>query len=170
MHHWHLTPGHAYLTSGIGYGRSELSAFDAAELDADILAANAVKVTSFIPPYWQISHNKEALRTLSGNGVFLPMAYAYSVSNSSSVAASLAVGVNKDRHKPSIIMEHAGLDIGKAQSLNVAEIGIRDAFKARHWEIERVEKAAVEAPPKEGLYVCALVAVVFVVDRSKAAL
>jgi pyruvoyl-dependent arginine decarboxylase (PvlArgDC) len=49
MDNWHLSRGTAYLASGVGYGREKLSAFDAAELDVHIMAANAVKVSSFIP-------------------------------------------------------------------------------------------------------------------------
>jgi pyruvoyl-dependent arginine decarboxylase (PvlArgDC) len=49
MHSRHLTKGTAYLTSGIGYGRDKLSAFDVAELDANIITANTVQVLSFIP-------------------------------------------------------------------------------------------------------------------------
>jgi hypothetical protein len=50
MHSRHLTKGTAYLTSGIGYGREKLSAFGAAELDANIITADTVQVSSFIPP------------------------------------------------------------------------------------------------------------------------
>ncbi|MGR8933109.1 MAG: pyruvoyl-dependent arginine decarboxylase [Gammaproteobacteria bacterium] len=169
MQYWHLTPGYACLTSGIGYGRTELAAFDAAELDANILAANAVKVTSFIPPYWHISRQSEVLRQHTGKGVFLPMAFAYQASDCSSIAAALAIGVNHDRRQPSIIMEYAGLGIVKEQALQETEIGVREAFKARHWAMERMETVVVEATPKDQLYACVLVAVVFIVDRSKAA-
>lgn len=167
MYDWHLTTGNAYLTSGIGYGRAELSAFDAAELNANILATNAVKVSSFIPPGWRISRNKEALIKFTDKGAFLPMAYAYSVSDSCSVAASLAIGVNKDPQKASIIMEHAGLDLGREASLDESELCVQDAFKARAWELERLEKVAIAAHPRDKLYVCVLVAVVFIVDRPK---
>ena len=167
MYNWHLSSGNAYLTSGIGYGRGKLSAFDAAELNANILSTNAVKVSSFIPPGWRIVHNKEALIEFTGNGAFLPMAYAYSVSNHCSVAASLAIGVNKDPQKASIIMEHADLELTQEAALNESEICVQDAFIARNWEMERLEKVAIAAHPRDKLYVCALVAVVFVVDRPK---
>jgi pyruvoyl-dependent arginine decarboxylase len=164
MYTWHLATGRAFVTSGVGYGRTELSAFDAAELDAGIMATNAVRASSFIPPGWAISRDKEALRALSGNGAFLPMAYAHGVSRDRRVAASLAIGVNRDRRSASIIMEHAGLDVSKEESLAEAEICLADALGARKWEVERLERAAVEASPRDRLYVCALVAVVFVVD------
>ena len=169
MYNWHLSSGNAYLTSGIGYGRAKLSAFDAAELNANILSTNAVKVSSFIPPGWRITHDKDALIKLTDNGAFLPIAYAYSISNHYSVAASLAIGVNKDPQKASIIMEHADLELTQEASLKESEICVQDAFKARNWEIERLDKIAISANPRDELYVCALVAVVFVVDRPKPA-
>jgi arginine decarboxylase len=165
MHNWHLTSGTAYLTSGIGYGREKLSAFDAAELDANIIAANAVKISSFIPPGWKISRNKADLQPLTDHGVFLPMAYAYSVSNDVPVAASLAIGVNRDARRASIIMEHAGMGMSRDLSQQISETNVQDAFAARHWAIDRLEKVAVEARPKDGFYVCALVAVVFIVGK-----
>jgi arginine decarboxylase len=162
MDNWHVSRGTAYLTSGVGYGREKLSAFDAAELDAHIMAANAVKVSSFIPPGWNISRDKTDLPTLTDNGAFLPMAYAYSISNDAPVAASLAIGVNRDARRVSIIMEHAGVAMSRELSLQISETNVQDAFAARNWTIDRLEKAAVEARPKGGLYVCTLVAVVFI--------
>lgn len=167
MYNWHFAPGAAYLTSGIGFGRTTLSAFDAAELNAGILATNAVKVSSFIPPGWRIVHDERALRKFTDKGVFLPMAYAYSVSNRCSVAASLVVGVNKAPQKASIITEHAGQDITGEESCHESETSLQDAFKARLWEVERLEKLVAAAKPKDGLYVCALVAAVFLTDEAR---
>ena len=168
MHDWHLTTGTAYVTFGVGHGRQRLSAFDAAELDASIVSANAVQVSSFIPPGWDISRDRDALKPFTGRGAFLPMAYAHSVSNDSPVAASLAIGVNRDPQQASIIMEHAGLAMTRDASLHISETNVRDAFNARTWALERLEKVAIDARPRDGLYVCALVAVVFVVGARRA--
>jgi arginine decarboxylase len=165
MDKWHLSRGTAYLTFGVGYGREKLTAFDAAELDAHIVAANAVKVSSFIPPGWSISLTKAELPPLTDNGAFLPMAYAYGISNDVPVAASLAIGVNRDERQASIIMEHAEIAMSRELSLHISETNVQDAFAARGWTVDRLEKAAVEGRPKDGLYVCALVAVVFIVDK-----
>ena len=163
MYNWHRTTGKAYVTSGIGYARTRLSAFDAAELDANIMSTNAVQVSSFVPPNWQIINSKDDLRRFTDNGAFLPMAYAYAVSNSNKVAASVVIGVNKDISKASIITEHADLNITREQSLKESEISIQEVFTSRGWEIDRLEKVAVEATPRDSLYVCVLVAVVFLV-------
>ena len=166
MYDWHKTTGKAYITSGIGFGKTELSAFDAAEIDANIISTNAVKVSSFVPPTWQIINNKEELRLYTDNGAFLPMAYAYAVSNRSNVAASLLVGINKDATKASIIVEHADVHVTGHDSLEQSMSGIEEVFGARGWEYDRLEKVAVEDAPRQGLYVCALVAVVFLIDQT----
>ena len=164
MYDWHKRTGRAYVTSGTGYGKTELSAFDAAELKANIISTNAVKVSSFVPPNWQIINNKEELGRFTDNGAFLPMAYACAVSNRSSVAASLLIGINKDTTKASIIVEHADVNVTIEQSLEQSEVCIEEAFASRGWEINRLEKVTVEATPGDSLYACVLVAVVFLVD------
>lgn len=162
MFDWHRAAGTAYLTSGIGYGRAELSAFDAAELDANIRAANAVKASSFVPPGWRIVNGKAGLEAFTDRGVFLPMAYAYAASRGRNVAASVAIGVNKDATRASIIMEHAGEDRTASQSLALSTGCVQEAFAARGWEPGRIEEVAVAGAPRDGRYVCVLVAVVFV--------
>jgi len=166
MYDWHKTAGKAYVTSGIGYGKTELSAFDAAEINANIMSTNAVKVSSFIPPNWQIVNSKEEIGKFTDNGAFLPMAYAHAVSNERNVAASIVIGINKDTTKASIISEHADLNVTREQSLEQSTSCLEEVFGSRGWEIERVEKVAVEAVPRDSLYVCVLVAVVFLIDQA----
>lgn len=167
MYDWHKTTGKAYVTSGIGYGETELAAFDAAELDANIRAANVVKVSSFIPPHWQIVNDKEELGIITDNGAFLPMAYAYAVSNKTTVAGSILIGVNRDTTKASIIVEHADVNVAKTQTLEQSVSSLEEAFGSRGWEIDRVEKVAIEGAPRDGLFVCVLVAVVFFIDQAE---
>lgn len=159
--------GTAFVTSGIGFGRAELSAFDAAELDANILAANAIKASSFVPPGWRIVNDKEGLAAFTDHGAFLPMAYAYAASNTRHVAASVAIGINADATRASIIMEHADVDVTARQSLAHSAGCVEEAFGARRWVTDRLEEVAVEGAPRDGLYVCVLVAVVFVTDQSR---
>ncbi len=61
-------------------------------------------------------------------------------------------------------MEHADVNVTREQSIEQTEICIEEAFGSRGWEIDRIEKAAVEAAPRDSLHVCVLVAVVFVID------
>jgi pyruvoyl-dependent arginine decarboxylase len=166
MYDWHKTTGRAYLTSGIGYGKTGLSAFDAAERDANIISTNAVKVSSFVPPNWRIVESKEELGNFTDNGAFLPMAYAHAVSNRSKVAASLVIGINKDTTKASIIIEHADVNMTQKQSLEQSTSCLEEIFSSRGWKVDRLEKVAVEAAPKDSLYVCVLVAVVLLADQT----
>ena len=167
MYNWHQRSGTVYMTSGIGYGNSELSAFDAAEIDANIVCANAVKVSSFIPPTWHIINSEDHLSRLTDYGVFLPMAYAHAVSNNTTVAATMAIGVNADGTKASIIAEHADINFSREESLYVSEITLKEAFANRSWRIDRLEEIGVEAKAKENLFACALVAAVFIIDHSE---
>ena len=164
MYNWNKKTGRAYVTSGIGYAKTKLSAFDAAELDANIMSTNVVKVSSFVPPNWKIINGKEELKKLTGDGAFLPMAYAYAISNSQKVSASVIIGLNKDKTKASIIAEHADVNVAKEQSLKESEDCVKEAFIFRDWEIDRLETVSVEASPKKDLFVCALVAVLFFSD------
>lgn len=161
MHSWHQHKGSVIVTSGIGYGKTSLSAFDAAELDAKIQATNAIRVTSFVPPHWSISMNKDPLAMKSGKGTFLPMAYQYAVSNSESVAACLVIGVNADHDQASIIMEHAETGASPEDLQKVAQESVCEVFRFRGWTIADFVKTAASGEPKSGLYVCALVAALY---------
>ena len=161
----HQRSGTVYMTSGVGYGKSELSAFDAAEIDANIMCANAIRVSSFIPPNWHVVNSKKHLLRLTDSGVFLPMAYAHAVSNKSKVAAAMAIGVNADARKASIIGEYADVKSTREESVNESEISLREAFANRKWSINRVETTGVEGDAREGMFACALVAAVFFVDH-----
>ncbi len=161
MHNWNKKSGRAYVTSGIGYGKTKLAAFDRAELNANIISTNAIKVSSFIPPNWEIIKDSKGLKKLSDRGVFLPMAYAFEISKDEKVSASVIIGINKDKSKASIIAEHAYVGISKEESLKDSESCLKETFLFRNWQLDRMEKIAVEAEPKDGFYVCALVAVLF---------
>lgn len=52
-----------YVTSGIGEGQTNLSAFDAALWDAGIANFNLIKLSSVIPP-----HSKVLVKNLKNNG------------------------------------------------------------------------------------------------------
>lgn len=165
MYDWHKKTGKAFLTSGIGYGKTELSAFDAAERDANIVAANAIKASSFIPPHWQIVDSKEQLASHTDNGVFLPMAYAFAASNTHNVAASLLVGINRNKSEASIIIEHGDVNFTKQRSLEKSMVCLEDIYRSRGWAFASVEQIAVEGAPRQNQYVCALVAAVLLVDH-----
>ena len=161
MHNWNSTKGKAYVTSGIGYGTTPLAAFDAAEVQAKIMATNAIRVTSFVPPHWEIVTDNAKLEKLSDKGAFLPMAYQFEASDKEHVAASLVIGRNADEKQASIIMEHAQVEVSADELLRIAKESVKEVFDIRGWNIKELIEVAVEGEPKNGLYVGALVAVLF---------
>lgn len=161
MHDWNKNTGTAYITAGVGYGNTPLAAFDAAEVAAKITATNAIRVTSFVPPGWTIVADTTDLAALSDGGAFLPMAYQFECSNSESVAASLVIGRNADPTRASIIMEHAQVGIDPEALRVIARDSVTEVFDGRDWKIKEYVEIAVGGEPKEGLYVGAIVAVLF---------
>lgn len=164
MHSWNQGKGTVYVTSGVGYGTTALAAFDAAELDARIMATNAIRVTSFVPPGWNISKDKKILAEKSGKGAFLPMAYQYSVSNTERATSALVIGVNEDPMQASIIMEHAEIGIDQAKLLTIAKESSQEVFGFRKWKVKEYVEAVASGEPKDGLHVCALVAALYFPD------
>lgn len=161
MHDWNKVTGTAYVTAGVGYGKTPLAAFDAAEVAAKIVATNAIRVTSFVPPGWRISMNTDRLETLSDKGAFLPMAYQFECSDSRKVAASLVIGRNANDAQASIIMEHAQVGIDPDALQTIARDSVKEVFDGRGWEIKEYIDIAVGGEPKEGFYVGAIVAALF---------
>lgn len=161
MHSWNQGKGTVYVTSGVGYGTTSLAAFDAAELDARIMATNAIRVTSFVPPHWSISKDKKILEQKSGNGAFLPMAYQYAVSRADKVTSALVIGVNENSERPSIIMEHAEVGMDQEKLLSIAKESSQEVFGFRNWKVKEYIEAVASGEPKDGLYVCALVAALY---------
>ena len=164
----HERKGVAVVTVGKGMGSNHLSAFDNAELSANILALNAVKFSSFIPPGWVISTDKFLLSEHTHSGKCLPMAYEFAHSTTNVVSAVVVVGVPKNKTKPCIIMEYSSKKLTKEELVEKAIEGVREVFSFRGWELEKIVTKAVEVVPKKNQYACALAAVVFIPElRSK---
>ncbi len=161
MHNWNKVTGTAYITAGVGYGKTPLAAFDAAEVSAKIIATNAIRVTSFVPPGWNIVSDTTDLAGLSDKGAFLPMAYQFECSDTQSVAASLVIGRNADDKQASIIMEHAQLGIEPEALRAIAHDSVTEVFDGRGWKIKEYVEIAVGGKPKDGMFVGAIVAVLF---------
>ena len=86
--------------------------FDDAEVNEGIEALNAIRFTSFVPvgPLGRWDVNTERDYVIQ-NGIALPMAYQEACSNGRLVSGAIAIGLNKERHKPGIIMEYAFLTL-----------------------------------------------------------
>lgn len=157
----HKARGTAVVTAGKGLGSSSLSAFDSAELDANIFALNAVKFSSFVPPGWGVSMDKELLSEHTHSGRCLPMAYEYACSSTDVVSAAVAIGVPRDKANPCIIMEYSSNRLTGQELAEQAEAAVKEVFGFRKWELKKVVKKSVEAVPKKSQHACALAVVVF---------
>ena len=161
MKDWHKKKGTCFITSGTGYGSTELAAFDAAELDAGIIAVNAIKVTSFIPPGWKVSTDEKKFKRFLDKGQFQMMVYSFSASKTKKAFAALAMGVPKDKSKSCILMEHNQVG-GSLKGIRSAVISqAEEVFSFRKWKLKEIREFIAEAKPKKGKVAGALVAVVY---------
>ncbi|MBR9699184.1 hypothetical protein GOV09_01890 [Candidatus Woesearchaeota archaeon] len=156
--------GTVYPFVSLGYGTNELDAFDDAEVNAGIEALNAVKFTSFVPvgPNGRWKINLDCDYSIK-NGVALPMAYQESVSKDRLVSGAIAIGLNKERDKPGIIMEYAGINASSEDLERKAVDSVRHAFERRKdlgWNLGDIISLSIEGKG-EGRYCCALVGAIF---------
>jgi len=161
MLEWHTDKGEAYVVTGTGQGKTPLAAFDFAELDCGIIATNAIPVTSFVPPTWDLKYDKEELKKKTKKGRFIPMAFKYETSNVEPVAASVSVGLSEDEENPGIFMEYADTGKGAKEIEKTGERSVKEVFSFRNWQVKDIISKSAETRPKRNTYACALAAVLF---------
>ncbi len=166
MHTWNQQQGCVYLTAGTGYGKTPLAAFDVCEVNAKIIATNAIRVTSFVPPGWRIELNNNHLAQLSDKGAFLPMAYQFESSDRELVSAALVIGKNADPEQASIIMEYAQIGVDSSSLLKTAMSSIDEVFAIRGWKVGEYLPISVECRPKDGMHAGAFVAALYFPDSA----
>lgn len=90
--------------SGKGGGKTELNAFDSALVDAGVGNYNLVRLSSILPP-----NTYQGCTIQLSPGSLLPIAYGTITSNKENtcVAASVGVGIPKDRSSIGVIMEYS---------------------------------------------------------------
>lgn len=158
---WNKGKGEVFVTGGVGHGMTGLAAFDNAELDAGLIAVNAIEVTSFIPPGWKISSDKKALMAKTQNARFIPMVFKYATSKVKPVSAAVAIGIPQDKKKPCVIMEYSSDEMSEREIERMAIASVEEVFGFREWEIDNIISRAVENRPKKDIHACALVAVAY---------
>lgn len=166
MHEWHKGKGKAYITAGTGQGKTPLAAFDFAELDANITATNAIPVTSFIPPTWEVRMAGEELREKTNKGRFIPMAFEYETSKLETVSSAVAVGIPEDDHA-GIFMEYSEKGMGAKELEERAIKSVREVFSFRNWRAKEIISKSVEERPKRNTYACSLVSILFFPEISE---
>lgn len=144
-------PKKFFLTSGSGEGKSRLTAFDAALLDAGIGNINLVKVSSILPPGCEFFE-----KTDLPFGALVPTAFGSVISDKPGtiISAAVAVGLSKDTF--GIIMELAGEFTKKEAEKKIEEM-VKESFLLRKMELADLKISAVEHKVEK--IACALAAV-----------
>lgn len=102
-----------YLTSGVGYGKTTLSAFDAALKDAGVHNFNLIYISSIIPPFSQIKVKKfKAARKQYGDRLYVVRAENRSRESGKCIGAAL--GWYQLKSGKGVFVEHE--EIGETES------------------------------------------------------
>ncbi len=128
------------LRAGRGDGETQLTAFDAALLDAGLGNYNLVKMSSVMPPGARPSDH---LREDVPPGALLPVAFGFitSVEPGQVISAAVAAGITGASY--GVIMEHKGL-ASRAQIEREVVDMVREALRRRGLPIQEILIAAAE--------------------------
>ncbi len=93
-----------FFCAGASEGKTELTSFDGALLQAGIGNTNLIKMSSILPPF-----SEEVPAIAIPPGSFLPLAYAAITSSEpgETISAAVAVAIPDDRSLSGVIMEHS---------------------------------------------------------------
>ncbi len=129
---------HLYLVAGSGEGETPLNAFDRALLEAGIGDVNLVKVSSIVPPGWEVVKDRPTFRP----GSLVPVVYIERTSHEAGqkIAVALAVGQGEDGF--GVIMECEGSSGSEAEAMAVEMV--RRAFQYRKKELMKVLTISAE--------------------------
>lgn len=132
------TPTKFFLTSGSSEGKTELTAFDGALLEAGIGNINLIKVSSILPPVAQYSPDLKL-----PFGALVPTAYGSIVSTEPGeiIAAAVAVGISEDSF--GIIMELTG-KLTKQEAEEKIQKMVQESFEFRKMTLQEIKVSAVE--------------------------
>lgn len=130
-----------YINSGIGYGNSYLTSFDAALLHSGVGNYNLVRVSSILPV--GVARQK-SIDIKAGSQ--LHIAYAEISSNNSGdiLSAAVSVGIPANKLNIGVIMELALYNEEKETVKRVEEM-VKEAMVNRGYEIEQIITYSCEA-------------------------
>ncbi len=94
------------LRTGVGAGRTPLSAFDTALLDAGVANYNLVRLSSVIPRAGRLRRTSETLRGLHGDRLYC--VYAEAHASAPGQIAWAGVGWIRDASGDGLFVEHVG--------------------------------------------------------------
>ncbi len=134
------TPKKFALVVGKGEGKSKLTAFDAALLDAGIGNTNLLRVSSVLPPRCELREKPEL-----SFGMLLPVAYGTISSNQKGqrISAAIGVGIPEDPDCFGMIMEFSGT-CSAEEAASAVEAMVREAFEMRGIRLREVLVKSIE--------------------------
>jgi arginine decarboxylase len=152
-------PQEVFITSGVGWGETSLTAFDKALLDAGIGDLNLIRVTSIVPPGAKVTELKQTdVPLFLKAGMLAPTVYSSITSETADkvISSALAIGVPRDRERCGVIFEATRADTAE----NVRQIAlnmVEEALKERGLEADNIFAVSAETTVTEGVG-CALCA------------
>lgn len=132
------TPKKYFLTAASAEGRSELTAFDNALLNAKVGNLNLLKVSSILPPSCEYDPN-----LVIPEGSLVPIAYGAVVREAPGELISAAVGVGISENSFGVIMEYSGICSAEEAKAKIEKM-VREAFEVRKMELVDIKIAATE--------------------------
>jgi len=149
------------VTSGVGEGRTRLSAFDAALWDAGIANFNLMKLTSIIPPGSVVEiGNPQANERGFGNRLYVVLAEKRETESGREAWAGL--GWVQAEDCKGMFVEHEGGQ--EAEVIRLIEESLRDMTRYREDEFGDIHHVVVGKRCKDKA-VCAVVAAVYLEER-----
>lgn len=133
------TPKKFTLASGVGEGKTSLTAFDAALLNSGLGNLNLLKISSILPPRAILEEN-----LYIPPGSLVPTAYGYITSEKkgATIAAAVAVGIPKE-DTFGVIMECSGFT-SKVEIEGKITNMVKEAFEIRRMELLEIKVKAIE--------------------------
>lgn len=140
-----------YITSGVGYGNTELNSFDSALFNSGVANYNLVRISSILPA----AAEERAVISLKEGGV-LHTAYASISTNllNQTVSSAIAVGIPVENTKVGVIMEFSDYCTKEIAKKKVIEM-VNEAMKMRSYQVKEIKTSVVEATSKESPFVTA---------------
>jgi len=136
-------PKKYFVSAGAAEGKTELTAFDKALLEARVGNVNMLRVSSILPPGCEYDPDLEL-----PPGSLVPIAYGYVISDEPGdrLAAAVAVGIKENSF--GVIMEFSG-HCTKEEAEEKVVAMVKEAFEVRGLELDDLKVASAEHVVKE---------------------
>ncbi|MGE5381614.1 MAG: pyruvoyl-dependent arginine decarboxylase [Methylocystaceae bacterium] len=131
-------PKKYFVSAGAAEGKTELTAFDKALLQAGVGNVNMLRVSSILPPDCVYDPG-----LVLPPGSLVPIAYGYVISEEPGDRIAAAVGVGIKHNSFGVIMEFSGHCTKEEAEAQVTAM-VEEAFAVRGLHLDEVKVAAAE--------------------------